>query len=142
MECPANQVAVMKVETKLLKFWNESVIKEYRGFPEEIKDDGGYQLDRIQKGLDADDCEPMDSIGIGAYELRLDNSQNEYRVIYVVKFDDAVWVLHAFQKTTRKTSAKDIALAKGRYEKLLQEKIKEKAAQKKALKKAESGKKS
>lgn len=128
----------MKVKRKNLNFWNNSVVDDYRKFPEDVKQDGGYQLDTLQKGLDPEDFKPMPSIGSGAYELRLDDIQNEYRVIYVVKFEDAVWVLHAFQKTTKKTSDKDIALAKGRYEKLLQEKIKEKAAQKKDLKKSNS----
>lgn len=121
---------------KPLQFWEQSVVTEYRKFPEHIKDDGGYQLDLLQQGIDPEDFKPMTTIGAGAFELRLDDDKNEYRVIYVVKFDDAVWVLHAFQKTTKKTSNKDIQLAKSRYEKLLQKKIEEKAAQKKAAKKA------
>ena len=125
----------MKVKRKNLKFWNNSVVADYRKFPEDVKQDGGYQLDILQKGSDPEDFKPMPSIGSCAYELRLNDIQNEYRVIYVVKFEDAVWVLHAFQKTTKKTSAKDIALAKSRYEELLQEKIQEKATQKKFLKK-------
>jgi len=132
----------MKDQRKPLKFWNPSVVKEYRDFPEEIKDDGGYQLDRLQKGLDADDCKPMDSIGSGVYELRLKNSQNEYRVIYVAKFDDAVWVLSAFQKTTKKTSINDIELAKVRYNQLFQAKVKEKAVKTKVSKKTKSRTKS
>lgn len=114
------------MKRKNLSFWSAAVVNAYRGFPEEIKDDGGYQLDRIQRGLDAEDCKPMQTIGSGVYELRLSNIQNEYRVIYVAKLDDAVWVLHAFQKATQKTGAKDIALARGRYKELLQKMIKEK----------------
>lgn len=120
---------------KPLQFWERS-IDEFREFPAHIKDDGGYQLDLLQQGLKPADFKPMTTIGPGAFELRLDDDKNEYRVIYVVKLEDAVWVLHAFQKTTKKTSKKDIQLAKSRYEKLLQQKTEEKAVQKKAAKKA------
>lgn len=128
-------------QRKPLQFWEQSVVNDYRKFPAEIKDDGGYQLDLLQQGIDPDDFKPMAVIGLGAFELRLSNDRNEYRVIYIVKFEDAVWVLHAFQKTTQKTSNKDIQLAKERYGKLLQLKSEEKALQKKTAKKAASGKK-
>ena len=77
-------------------------------------------MDLIQKGEKPFNFDPIPVIGPGAYELRLDDEQNEYRVLYVAKMDDAIWVLHAFQKTTRKISDKDISLAKARYKELLQ----------------------
>lgn len=125
---------------KPLQFWEQSVVNDYRKFPAVIQDDGGYQLDRLQQGLDPDDFKPMAVIGAGAFELRLRDDSNAYRVIYVVKFEDAVWVLHAFQKTTQKTSNKDIQLAKERFAKLLQLKSEEKALQKKTARKTASGK--
>lgn len=125
---------------KPLQFWEQSVVNDYRKFPADIQDDGGYQLDRLQQGLDPDDFKPMAVIGAGAFELRLRDDSNAYRVIYVVKFEDAVWVLHAFQKTTQKTSNKDIQLAKERFAKLLQLKSEEKALQKKTARKTASGK--
>lgn len=125
---------------KPLQFWEQSVVNDYRKFPADIQDDGGYQLDRLQQGLDPDDFKPMAVIGAGAFELRLRDDSNVYRVIYVVKFEDAVWVLHAFQKTTQKTSNKDIQLAKERFAKLLQLKSEEKALQKKTARNTTSGK--
>ncbi|MGE8444913.1 MAG: type II toxin-antitoxin system RelE/ParE family toxin [Comamonas sp.] len=125
---------------KPLQFWEQSVVNDYRKFPADIQDDGGYQLDRLQQGLDPDDFKPMAVIGAGAFELRLRDDSNAFRVIYVVKFEDAVWVLHAFQKTTQKTSNKDIQLAKERFAKLLQLKSEEKALQKKTARKTASGK--
>ncbi len=107
-------------KSKDLKFFNKSVVDDYRNFPASVQDDGGYQMDLIQKGEKPFNFDPIPVIGPGAYELRLDDEQNEYRVLYVAKMDDAIWVLHAFQKTTRKISDKDISLAKARYKELLQ----------------------
>lgn len=57
----------------------------------------------------------MRSIGPGAMEIRIKEASGQFRIIYVAKFADAVHVLHAFQKKTRKTSVKDIELASKRY---------------------------
>lgn len=56
----------------------------------------------------------MNSVGPGAMEIRI-HVLGEWRVIYVAKFADAVHVLHAFQKKTRKTKPDDIELARKRY---------------------------
>lgn len=56
----------------------------------------------------------MLSVGSGAYEIRL-HVLGEWRVIYVAKFDNAVYVLHVFQKKTHKTRKEDIELAARRY---------------------------
>lgn len=47
------------------------------------------------------------------------HEENEYRVLYVAKFEDAIYVLHSFVKKTQQTSQKDIALAKKRYSEML-----------------------
>ena len=60
----------------------------------------------------------MSSVGAGAGEIRIKDEAGIYRVIYVAKFEDAVYVLHAFEKKTRKTRKADIALAKARYKAL------------------------
>lgn len=59
----------------------------------------------------------MLNIGAGAYEIRI-HVLDEWRVIYVAKFADAVYVLHAFQKKTQQTRKEDIALATARYKQL------------------------
>ena len=61
----------------------------------------------------------MRSIGAGACELRV-HVENEYRVIYVVKFAEAVYVLHAFTKKTQATSLHDVWLARQRYQEMEQ----------------------
>jgi phage-related protein len=82
-----------------------------RGFPKEAKRDAGYQLDRVQHGLEPTDWKPMPSIGSGVREIRIMH-EGQYRVIYVTKFKDAIYVLHAFQKKTQKTRKQDIDAAK------------------------------
>ena len=82
-----------------------------RGFPAGAKRDAGYQLDRVQHGLEPTDWKPMPSIGSGVREIRIMH-EGQYRVIYVAKFADTVYVLHAFQKKTQKTRKQDIDAAK------------------------------
>lgn len=69
----------------------------------------------IQVGRDPDDWKPMSSVGPGACEIRVRDRSGAYRVIYVAKFTDAVYVLHAFQKKTQKTARADLDLAMQRY---------------------------
>jgi phage-related protein len=64
------------------------------------------------------DFKPMITIGAGVYEIRI-KEQGEWRVIYVAKFSEAVYVLHAFHKKTQKTRSEDIELAAKRYKKLV-----------------------
>ena len=69
----------------------------------------------VQLGREPADFKPMPSIGPGTYEIRIRDTAGAFRVIYVAKFADAVYVLHAFQKKTRATTQTDIDLAKQRY---------------------------
>jgi len=82
-----------------------------RSFPAEAKRDAGHQLDRVQHGLEPTDWKPMPSIASGVREIRIMH-EGQYRVIYVTKFEDAIYVLHAFQKKTQKTRKQDIDAAK------------------------------
>lgn len=61
----------------------------------------------------------MTMIGAGVREIRIRDKDGAFRVVYVAKFEDAVYVLHCFQKKTQKTSAEDIALASQRYKELV-----------------------
>ncbi len=68
-----------------------------------------------QVGRNPDDWKPMSTVGPGACEIRVRDEAGAFRVIYVARFADAVYVLHAFQKKTRKTSRMDVELARQRY---------------------------
>lgn len=92
---------------------------DIRGFPDKARRAAGYQLQRVQEGERPDDWKPMVSVGAGAEEIRVRDRAGAFRVIFVAKFEEAVYVLHCFQKKTRQTPKADIGLAKTRYEDLL-----------------------
>lgn len=86
-------------------------------FPREARREAGYQLGRVQAGLMPEDWKPMTRVGAGAHEIRI-HVQGEWRIIYVARFEDSIYVLHSFQKKTAKTSESDISLAKERYKQI------------------------
>lgn len=87
---------------------------DLRSFPQDAKADAGYQLHRIQEGLDPNDWKPMKTVGAGVIEIRIAEKSGAFRVFYVANRPDAIYILHAFQKTTQKTEKRDIDLAKAR----------------------------
>ena len=95
---------------KDIRFCGRS-LEVLRSFPAVAKREAGYQLDPVQHGLEPTDWKPMPSIGSGVREIRIMH-EGQFRVIYIAKFADAVYVLHAFQKKTRKTRKQDIDAAK------------------------------
>ncbi|MBY0500371.1 MAG: type II toxin-antitoxin system RelE/ParE family toxin [Nitrosomonas sp.] len=99
---------------KLLRFLGDS-LKCLREFPDEARQDAGYQLDKVQHGELPDDFKPMPSIGKGVEEIRIWDDSGTYRVIYTARLIDAVYVLHAFQKKSQATAKRDIEIAKKRY---------------------------
>ena len=90
-----------------------------RDFPADARQDAGYQLDKVQRGLQPDDFKPMPTIGKGVEEIRIRDDSGTYRVIYTARFADAVFVLHAFQKKTQRASQRDIAIAKARFSEMM-----------------------
>ena len=99
---------------KPVEFLGDS-LDRLREFPDDAKQDAGYQLDRVQNGLQPDDFKPMPTIGQGVEEIRVRDDNGTFRVIYTARLADAVYVLHAFQKKTQATSKRDIDLAKQRF---------------------------
>jgi phage-related protein len=88
-----------------------------RAFPENVRQVAGFQLWRVQRGLEPNDWKPMPRLGLGVQEIRI-HTDVESRVLYVAKFAEAVYVLHAFEKRTRKTPKEDLSLAKERFRSL------------------------
>ena len=82
-----------------------------REFPVPAKREAGYQLDRVQRGLDPTDWKPIKSVGQGVREVHIQHD-GQYCVIYVASFEETIYVLHAFQKKTRKTNRQDLDTAK------------------------------
>ena len=96
-------------------------LDDLRDFPQSAMREAGYQIDRVQNGLAPDDVKPMSTIGAGVMELRVWDEAGTFRVVYVAKFEDAVYVLHCFQKKTQQTAQRDIELASKRYKALVKE---------------------
>lgn len=87
-------------------------------FPDEARRHAGFQVFRVQEGLFPIDWKPMKSAGSGVFEICL-HRPHEHRVLYVSKFPEAVYVLHAFEKKTRKTSPREIEIAHENYKAML-----------------------
>jgi phage-related protein len=101
---------------KPLKFVGSS-LDDLRNFPDEARRAAGFELRAVQNGLDPRDWKPIPAIGPGAKEIRI-HVLGEWRVIYVVKFREAVFVLHSFEKRSQKTSRQDVELARQRYKQI------------------------
>lgn len=89
--------------------------EDLRAFPEDARREAGYQLDKVQRGGQPTDFKPMKTIGSGTYEIRIKERGDEYRIFYVAKFGDSIYVLHAFQKTSRKTPERHLNIGRRRY---------------------------
>ncbi|HWK45266.1 MAG TPA: type II toxin-antitoxin system RelE/ParE family toxin [Stellaceae bacterium] len=98
-----------------------NTLDDLRAFPATARREAGYQLDKVQTGFDPTDWKPMITVGQGVREIRIRDQDGVFRVIYVAKFESAVYVLHCFQKKTQATSKADLDLAESRYRDLVKE---------------------
>ena len=105
---------------KTVEFLGSS-LDDLRSFPVPVMREVGYQIDRLQNGLQPNNFKPMSSVGSAVAEIRIWDEAGTFRVIYVAKFVNAVYVLHCFQKKSQKTTKKDIDLAAKRYKDLIKE---------------------
>lgn len=111
-----------KTQMKPLK-WLGDALEAVQTFSDGARRDAGHQLSIVQSGKDPVDWKPMESVGAGVKEIRI-RMEKGYRVLYVAKFAEAVYVLHAFEKKSQRTLKTDIDLANQRYRLLLQERKK------------------
>lgn len=95
----------------------DNALDDLRSFPVDARREAGFQIDKVQNGLDPDDWKPMGTVGLGAREIRIREASGAFRVIYVATFREAVYVLHCFRKTSEQTEQRDIDLATRRYRK-------------------------
>lgn len=102
---------------KPVEFLGDS-LDALRSFPLSVRRDAGFELDKVQHGMEPDDWKPMATIGQGVKEIRIRDVAGAFRVIYLAKLEDAVYVLHCFQKKTQETSQPDIDIAKQRFKDL------------------------
>jgi phage-related protein len=99
---------------KPVEFLGDS-LDRLRAFPEGVRRYAGFQLERVQRGLDPDDWKPVKSVGPSVREIRVRDAAGAFRVIYIATWADTVYVLHAFQKKTQRTATRDIAIAEVRF---------------------------
>ncbi|MBK1642306.1 type II toxin-antitoxin system RelE/ParE family toxin [Chromatium okenii] len=107
-------------DLKPIQFLGTS-LDDLRSFPVSARREAGYQLDQVQHGHEPDDWKPMVTVGQSVREIRIRDASGGFRIIYVAKFANAIYVLHCFQKKTQKTSISDLSIAKKRYRDLIQE---------------------
>jgi phage-related protein len=95
--------------------WVGSAYDDLLTFPDEPRRHAGFQLGMIQAGLDPENWKPFDDVGAGTREIRIRDCNGIYRVLYVAKFEEAVYVLHCFVKKTQATAKCDKDIAEARY---------------------------
>lgn len=93
--------------------WAGTSRKDLKAFPDKVRQIFGAELMAVQLGHEPDDWKPMNSIGQGVKEIRV-QYEGQYRIIYIAKFSESIYVLHAFRKKTQRTSKQDIEIAKQR----------------------------
>lgn len=96
-------------------------IKDDKIFTPNARREAGHQLGQVQAGLDPDQWKPFNDVGAGAKEIIIDLDDGWFRVMYVAKFSEAVYVLHCFKKKTNTTSKHDKEVATTRYKAVIQE---------------------
>lgn len=95
-----------------------SALVDLRAFPQSARRMAGYQIDRVQRGMDPDDWKPMPTVGPGVREIRVRDTSGAFRVLYVAQRAEAVYVLHAFQKKSQRTNQHDLDLGRKRFKEL------------------------
>ncbi len=96
-------------------------ICDARIFTADAKKSAGYQLGLVQAGFEPDDWKPFDEVGSGTKEIRVNLNDGWFRVLYVAKFVEAIYVLHCFKKKTNQTSKQDKEIAMARYKAVILE---------------------
>ncbi|MDH5228868.1 MAG: type II toxin-antitoxin system RelE/ParE family toxin [Gammaproteobacteria bacterium] len=112
----------MKKVTEKPLYWIGSSLEDLKKFPEGVKDVMGYSLDVAQRGVKADNAKPLANVVKGGriFEVYDDHKGDTYRAVYTVKFEKAVYVLHAFKKKSKSgiaTPKPDIDTMRARYKK-------------------------
>ena len=95
--------------------WIGSAYDDLLAFPKDARKEAGFQLGKVQAGLEPTDWKPFDDVGLGTREIRIREASGIFRVMYVVKFEEAIYVLHCFRKKTHTTTKRDQAITAVRY---------------------------
>jgi phage-related protein len=107
--------------------WQGSALHDIKNddiFTLDARKEAGHQLHQVQQGLDPDDWKPFDTVGPGTKEIRINLNDGWFRVMYVAKFPEAVYVLHCFKKKSNATSKHDKEVTASRYKAVIQQRSK------------------
>ena len=96
-------------------------LKDLRGFPANVRQAIGQAIRMLQQGehLPMPISRPFKNVGPGVAELRCRDASGAYRVIYIARIRNKVFVFHAFKKKTQKTPQKEIDTARKRFKEVL-----------------------
>ena len=110
--------------------WEGDSREILQSFPSDVQQNLGFQLWQLQQGERPTDCRPLPSIGPGVFELRDQDERAWYRVVYLSRVEDVIYVLHCFEKKSREMPRKDFQTARQRLKavraRLAEEKKREK----------------
>lgn len=87
-----------------------STLADIRGFSNEARNTTGQQLSKVQYGRNPDDWKPMSGIGAGVKDIRVKAADGIDRTIYIAKFAEAIYVLHAFQEKLKRHASRILTL--------------------------------
>lgn len=104
--------------------WRGTSLNDVKAFPLDAKKQAGFELNKVQYGQNPTNFKSVNRWGAGVIEIKIKGEDGEYRVIYVAKFAEAVYVLHAFNKKTQQTSPRDINTIIERYKAVIEERRK------------------
>ena len=100
-----------KPATEARVAWEGNSLEVVRSFPRTIRQELGLDIRRMQQGRTPHDSRPMKSIGKGVFQLRQRDPNGWYRLIYLTRVGDTLYMLHAFTKKSAQTSRNDLAIA-------------------------------
>lgn len=95
--------------------WLGTSKRDLLGLPAAVRVEAGLDLRLVQSGLEPRDWKPMPDVGAGVREIRNRTAEGAFRTFYVVESASHIYVLHVFQKKSRRTSPRDIEMGRARY---------------------------
>ena len=104
--------------------WVKAAEKAYGGFPQPVRDRINTALTIAARGSKADIAKPLKGVGTGVLEIAVRFRKEAWRVVYVTQVSSTLWVLHAFQKKSKRgarTPKTEIDLVKERLNRLKKE---------------------
>jgi len=101
--------------------WLKPALKDFLAFPRDAQDKAGTALTYIAEGGTPDIAKPLHGLGSGVWELAIKSRGDAFRIVYALQLGEDIWVVHAFQKKSKKgisTPKPEIDLVRERIKRL------------------------